>query len=119
MFNQIADNNTMIGTIPMAEGESWFTQADFVPSVPSAEARPKQPWDSYKPEFWLGFIAWRQQPLSNLPYFWGGWDDRNEVANYSYFTPLQQQAVGVAYQQRGFTAPVGGIYTGTDDPCAV
>lgn len=109
----VPDYNPMIGTLPMGEGESWFTQGNFViPQTRSIEALPKQPWDSYKPDSWLGFIAWRQQPLWAPPYVW---DAPAEQANYSYFTPLQQQVQGNAHQIFGMKAPTKGIYTGTDE----
>lgn len=105
--------NPMIGQIPMAEGESWFSEGNFViPQTRSIEALPKQPWDSYKPDFWWGFIAWRQQPLWVPPYVWNA---PSETAYYSYFTPTGQQVVGNAYQVMGMSAPTSGIYTGTDE----
>lgn len=105
-----------LGYEPKGEQEDWFTQGHFVttPASYSAEALPKQPWDSYKPDFWAGIPIVLQQPLHNLPYFW---EAPSETANYSYFTPVTQQVWGNAYQVRNFSAPVGGIYTGTTDPC--
>lgn len=105
-----------LGYAPQAEGESWFTEGRVViPQAIPVEALPKQPWDSYKPDFWWGILAVQQAPLRNLPYFW---EAPSETANYSYFTPAIQQVWGNAYRTRNLTAPVGGIYTGTSDPCA-
>jgi len=125
MFYQ-DDDNGMIGVCPQAEGESWFTQGNFVvPQVRSIEALPKQPWDSYKPDFWWGIISWQQAPLFNKPYFWqapGGWGGNDvwlDNAHSNHPGPLISPVTGNAYRVQNFTTPLGGIYTGTDDPCAV
>lgn len=105
-----------LGFEPKAEGESWFTVGrPVVPQSISVEALPKQPWDSYKPDFWWGILCVQQQPLHNLPYFWQA---PAETANYSYFTPVISQVPGNAYRVRNLSSPQGGIYTGTSDPCA-
>ena len=109
----VPDYNPNIGVLPVAEGERWFTEGNFViPQTRSIEALPKQPWDSYKPDFWLGFIAWRQEPLWAPPYVWNA---PSEQANYSYFTDVQTQVSNNAYQVLGMGAPTSGIYTGTTE----
>lgn len=103
-----------------AEGENWFTQGEVVvPASLPVEALPKQPWDSYKPDFWAGIQIYCQMPLFNLPYFWEGtWYQNDYAANYSYFTATNQQVIGNARANQLYTtsAPTRNIYTGTDEP---
>lgn len=109
------DENWSIGVVPLAEGESWFTQGRVVvPAALPIEALPKTNWDDQKPNFWWGIIARQQQKIPMLPWFW---EAPAEQANYSYFTPVQTVApVNVTTLEMG--APHSGIFTGRGEIAA-
>lgn len=113
MVNLTADDqNWHIGVIPMAEGESWFTQGrPVIPAAIPIEALPKQPWDSYKPDFWWGILAVQQQKIPMLPYYWEGEWLHPAPVNYSFFTPTNQVAP-VNPQTLNMGAPHSGVFTG-------
>lgn len=109
-----------LGYEPKGEGESWFTQGEVViPAALPIEALPKQPWDSYKPDFWAGIQCFSQKPLWNLPYFWAGtgWQEGMPPLAYTYTTITMQPVANNARHNQLYTtaAPTAGIYTGTSE----